>query len=94
MFDVKGIEKEEFIEYKGRPIVRKDDEIYYGDLSKYYVKMMIMTEKTVANGESVPDIVPIQLFIAGKVFPERQFNAKGLYDAFETASVWLDGLDK
>ena len=94
MFDVKGIEKGEFIEYKGRPLVRKDDEIYYGDLSRYYVKMMIMTEKEVANGESVPDIIPIQLFVPGKTFPERQFNAKGLHDAFETATVWLDGFDK
>ena len=93
MFDVKGIEKGEFIEYKGRPIVRKEDELYYGDLSTYYVKMMIMTEKTV-NGESVPDIIPIQLFVPGKMFPERQFNAKGLYDAFETATAWLDGFDK
>lgn len=94
MFDLKGIEKGEFIEYKGRPVVRKDDEIYYGDLSTYYVKMMVMTEKPAKNGEMLPDIIPIQLFAPGQMFPERQFNCKGLYDAFETATVWLDGKNK
>ncbi len=94
MFDLKGIEKGEFIEYKGRPVVRKDDDIYYGDLSKYYVKMMVMTEKPGKNGEMVPGIIPIQLFAAGAAFPERQFNCNGLYDAFETATAWLDGKNK
>lgn len=94
MFDLKGIEKGEFIEYKNRPVVRKDDEIYYGDLSKYYVKMMVMTEKPAKNGETVPDIIPVQLFAPGAALPERQFNCKGLYDAFETATAWLDGKNK
>ena len=94
MFDVKGIEKGEFIEYKGRPLVRKDDDIYYGDLSAYYVKMMIMTEKKSKSGDDIPDLIAVQLFAPGEMFPKRQFSAKGLYDAFETAAAWLDGFDK
>ena len=95
MFDVKGIEKGEFIEYKGRPIVRKEDELYYGDLSTYYVKMMIMTEKkAVKAGETVPENIAVQLFAPGKPFPEKQISAKGLSDAFETAAAWLDRYNK
>ena len=56
--------------------------------------MMVMTEKPAKNGEMLPDIIPIQLFAPGQMFPERQFNCKGLYDAFETATVWLDGKNK
>ena len=41
MLNVTGIENGEYLEYKSRPLVRKDDEIFYGDLSVYYVKMMI-----------------------------------------------------
>ena len=76
MFDLKGIEKGEFVEYKGRPLVRKDDDLYYGDLSKYYVKMMVMTEKNAKNGESIPDIIVVQLFEPGTLALKRQFNAK------------------
>ena len=94
MFDLKGIEKGEFVEYKGRPLVRKDDDLYYGDLSKYYVKMMVMTEKTAKNGESIPDIIVVQLFEPGTLALKRQFNAKGFADAFETATAWLDGFNK
>ena len=95
MFDVKGIEKGEFLEYKGRPLVRKDDDIYYGDLSEYYVKMMIMTDKASAKtSEKLPDSIAVQLFAPGKPFPEKQVSAKGLADAFETAAAWLDRYNK
>ena len=37
--------KGKFLEYKGRPLVRQGDDIYYGDMSdKYYIYMMIMNE--------------------------------------------------
>ena len=95
MFETKGIESGEFLEYKGRPLVRKEDDIYYGDLSEYYVKMMIMTDKTSSkSGETIPDNIAVQLFAPGKAFPEKQISAKGLSDAFETASAWLDRYNK
>ena len=95
MFDVKGIENGEFLEYKGRPLVRKDDDLYYGDLSEYYVKMMIMTEKSAGKSdEKIPDNIAVQLFATGKTFPEKQISAKGLSDAFETAAAWLDRYNK
>ena len=38
MLNANGINTDEFLEYKNRPLVRKDDDIYYGDLSdKYYI---------------------------------------------------------
>ena len=95
MLEVKGIDCTEFLEYKGRPLVRKDDDIYYGDISAYYVKMMIMTEKNSSKcSEKIPDGIVMQLFAPGKAFPEKQINAKGLSDAFETAAAWLDRYNK
>ena len=56
---------------------------------------MIMNEKAAEkSGESIPGLIVMQLFIAGKAFPERQNNANGLSDAFETATAWLDRYDK
>ena len=44
MLKASGIENNEFLEYKGRPLVRQGDDIYYGDLAdKHYVFMMIQT---------------------------------------------------
>ncbi len=94
MFELQGIDNEEFLTYKGRPLVRKDEEIIYGDLNrKHHVKMMIMTEKEV-SGFTVPDIIVVQLFEDSNIMPLRQFKAKGLYDALDTAAVWLDGFNK
>jgi hypothetical protein len=94
MFDLKGIESNEFLEYKNRPLVRKDDELYYGDVSSNYVKMMIMNEKpSVKSGESIPALVIVQLFKPDNAFPQRQFTAQSISDALETASIWLDKYD-
>ena len=95
MLEVKGVDVSEFIEYKGRPLVRKEDDLYYGDLSQYYVKMMIMNEKPSKKSDvNVPDSIAVQLFAPGKPFPEKQISAKGLLDAFETAAAWLDRYNK
>ena len=91
MLEAKGIEAGEYLQYKGRPLVRKDDEIFYGDLSKKYVKMLIMTEKTLEKrDDTVPDLIITQLFEKDNDFPVRQTKAQGLADAFEIAAAWLD----
>ena len=93
MLDAKGIESGEYLEYKGRPLVRQGNDIYYGDLSdKYHVYMMIMTQKDAAKGASskVPDTIMVQLLEKGAKSPEKQAISRGLADAFETADAWLD----
>ena len=94
MLEITGIESGEFLEYKGRPLVRKDDDIYYGDLNAHHVKMMIMSEKaTDKSEEKIPKDIVVQLFEVGNPFPVKQINAKGLSDAFETAEAWLNRYD-
>lgn len=94
MLEIKGIENGEYLEYKSRPLVRKDDEIFYGDLSVYYVKMMIMTEKNATKvEEKLPNDIIVQLFNAGEPFPVKQITEKGLASAFETAEAWLNRYD-
>ena len=61
MLDVNGANKNEFLEYKGRPLVRQGDDIYYGDMSdKYYIYMMIMNEKDTEHG-TLPTQIMVQL---------------------------------
>ena len=36
----------DFLTYKGKPLVRKGNEIYYGDMSeKYVIKFDVLSEK-------------------------------------------------
>ncbi len=91
MLNAKGVNPEEFLEYKGRPLVRQGDDIYYGDLSdKYYVYMMIMGEKPAKAGtEDVPGTVMVQLLDSVSKTPEKQQITNGLAEAFEFADAWL-----
>ena len=95
MFDLNGVETEEFLEYKGRPLVRKDDDIYYGDLSeKYHVFMMVMSEKPTAKGVDIPAMIMVQLMPKDTKMPEKQTICKSFADALETAAAWLDRYNK
>ena len=90
MLNAKGVNENEFLEYKGRPLVRKDNDIYYGDLSeKYHVFMMIMMEKPSTQGEEIPDTIMVQLMDKDTGRPEKQTISKSLADALETADAWL-----
>lgn len=81
-----------YLEYKGRPLVRQESDIYYGDLSEnYHVCMMIMTEKPSSKAdETVPDKIVVQLFAKDAKAPEKQVIASGLADALDTADAWLE----
>ena len=95
MLEFEGVSMDEFVEYKGRPIVRQGDDIFYGDMSeKYYVYMMIMSYKKSGNSvvENVPDKIMVQLVPTDGSLPVKQRTANGLLDAYETACAWLPAL--
>jgi len=96
MLNTEGVGMNEFVEYKGRPIVRQGDDIFYGDLSeKYYVYMMIMSDKkSPKSDENVPGTIMVQLLDSQTKKPEKQKITNGLAEAFEFAEAWLGYNDK
>jgi len=96
MLNTEGVGMNEFVEYKGRPIVRQGDDIFYGDLSeKYYVYMMIMSDKkSPKSDENVPGTIMVQLLDSQTKKPEKQKITNGLAEAFEFAEAWLRYNDK
>lgn len=95
MLNAKGVGEGEFLEYKGRPLVRKDNDIYYGDLAeKYHVFIMIMAEKPSSKGTDIPATVMVQLMAKDSPRPEKQTISRSLADALETAAAWLDRYNK
>ena len=94
MLEAKGVNKNEYLEYKGKPLVRQDNEIIYGDMSdNYYIYMMIMTEKDTENG-TVPDKIMVQLRESSSGSPKEQKVVNGLKVAFDYADAWLERFNK
>jgi len=95
MINATGIDKGEFLEYKGRPLVRKGNDIYYGDLSdNYHAFMMIMAEVPSAKGVDVPAMILVQVRAKDSTKPERQTTSKSLAEALEIADAWLEKYNK
>jgi len=80
--------------YKGRPLVRCKNQLYYGNMSDpYVVFLQILTTKEV-NGEQIADRVHLSLFStdASKPIAERmlkQTDKNGLFHALEFAAIML-----
>lgn len=82
-----------YLEYKGKPLVRNGNEIYYGSMSdKYYLFLMIMSyKKDEKIGQDVPDKVMVQIVSTdGSNKVERNTISDSLYSAFDIGSAWLD----
>ncbi len=89
MLKANGLGNDEFLEYKGRPLVRQDNEIFYGDMSgDFYIYMMIMSEKDTPSGK-VPDKIMVQLCESSTKAPKKMKPVTGLKEAFEFADAWL-----
>jgi hypothetical protein len=93
-------EKEEtaspqFPTYKGKPLVRCGDVLYYGSMTdKYVVRLQIKSKKKVKDLE-VADKVAIQLMRTDRAVRNRKQIVKaseknGLYLAMDLASIWLE----
>jgi hypothetical protein len=92
MMKVNAVEGK-FIEYKGKPLVRNGNEIFYGYMSdKYYLFLMIMSEKKASRLDiQVPDMVMVQILPTdGSNKPEKQKIVSGLYEAFDIGTAWLE----
>ena len=81
--------------YKGRPLVRCGNEIYYGSLSDPYVVFMQVLTTKEENGITVADKLHVILMSTDstKPLPERvvkQSSKTGLYTALEVGGMWLE----
>ena len=83
------------LEYKGHPLRRKDNLIYFGDMSdKYIVQLQIMDTKKVKDLDVATRVsVQLQLTdpdIRTKDRVVKKSEKESLYAAMDLASIWLD----
>ena len=81
--------------YKGHPLRRKDNLIYYGSMADKYIIMLQILETKKVKDMDVATHVIVQL---QKTDPDlkskdrivKQSEKGGLYEAMDIATVWLD----
>lgn len=87
-------QKSPFPMYRGKPLVRSGDTIYYGNMTdKYVIKIDIKTKKTVEDME-VADKCTVRLMLTDPEIRSRKQIVKtseknGLYLALDIADAWL-----
>lgn len=84
-----------FNTYKGYPLVRNGNDIYYGYMSDPYVIFIQILDTTEESGEKVTSKVRVVQMNTNEPNPLKAFvkNTErecGLYEALDIANVWLE----
>ena len=80
--------------YKGHPLRRKDNLIYYGSMADKYIIMLQVMDTKKVNDLNVATRVAVQLQLTDPDLKSRDRVVKktekdSLYAAMDVASVWL-----
>ena len=83
------------LEYKGHPLQRKDNFIYYGSFADKYIIMMQILETKKVKDLDVATKVAVQLQLTDATVKSRDRIVKktekdSLYAAIDVAAVWLE----
>ena len=78
--------------YKGRPVVRDGNKVYYGEPYNKFMVVLTILE----NANELPSRILVQLqntdpalaMTSEKIV--KEVERKNLFDAFEIGSVWLE----
>jgi len=81
--------------YKGRPLMRKDNIIYYGSMADTHIIMLQILESKKINDMDVASRVSVQLQLTDPTVRSRDRVVKksekdGLYTALDVGCVWLE----
>ena len=81
--------------YKGRPLMRKDNMIYYGSMADSHIVMLQVLETKKQGDLEIATKVSVQLQLTDPTVRSRDRVVKksekdGLYTALDFGSVWLE----
>ena len=88
-------EKNEVLMYKGRPLMRKDNLVYYGSMADEYIVMLQILETKKLEDLDLATKVSVQLQRTAADVKARDRVVKksekdGFWAAMDVASVWLE----
>ena len=81
--------------YKGHPLMRKDNMVYYGSMSDSHIVMMQILETKKMGDANIATKVSVQLQLTDPSARSRDRVVKksekpGFYTALDVGSVWLE----
>ena len=88
-------EKQDFLTYKNRPLVRSGNTIYYGNMTdKFVIKMYIKSTKK-QDDLDIADKVAVSLVhtddnMSPKDRVIKSSEKSGLYEALDLGAIWLE----
>lgn len=87
--------EEKILMYKGRPLMRKDNLIYYGSMADSHIVMLQILETKKVGDSEIASRVSVQLQLTDPSAKSRDRVVKksekpGLYSALDFGCVWLE----
>ena len=87
--------EEKILMYKGRPLMRLDNLIYYGSMADSHIVMLQILETKKVGDTDIASRVSVQLQLTDPSARSRDRVVKkgekaGLYTALDFGSVWLE----
>jgi len=81
--------------YKGHPLMRKDNLVYYGSMADKYIIMLQILESNNVSDLNVATKVSVQLQLTDPAVKSRDRVVKksekdGFYTALDLGCVWLE----
>jgi len=88
-------DKAKALEYKGHPLRRKDNLIYYGSMSEKYIIMLQVTETKQLEDLNLATRIVVQLQYTDPDLKSRDRVIKksektSFFEAIDVAAVWLN----
>lgn len=88
-------DKESLLMYRGKPLVRSGNVMYYGDMADAYVAMLQIQDTEGFEDLTLPKKVSVQIWSTDESLPPLQRIKKradkgSLYEAINIASIWLE----
>ncbi len=88
-------ENAQVLTYKGHPLRRKDNLIYYGSMADKYIVMIQVMSSNKEGELEIADKVHLQLQLTDPDLKSRDRVVKksekqNLYDAMDVGSIWLE----
>ena len=88
-------ENAKILTYKGHPLMRKDNMIYYGSMEDSHIVLLQILETETVGGEEIAKRVSVQLQLTDPAAKPRDRVVKkgekaGLYTALDFGCVWLE----
>ena len=88
------LNKNQYVLYKGLPLVRQGDMICYGNLDEKYILTINILAK---DDKEQPNMVMVQICHSddkNKIVKGKQAFKPDLYEALDLGRIWLEHLNK